>query len=323
MPARPKAPSRRRVLTVMAAAAALPPAPAKAGSSCVQWAGTALGADAKLIICGRDRDAARAAIASCLAELERLEKVFSLYRSGSEIRLLNAQGQLVAPSHDMRLLLALSQNISQLTEGLFDPTVQPLWEFYAQWFAAHPRSDGPPKEEVKQVLKRVGYQHLKVTPDRVELPENYRLTLNGIAQGYITDRIAGILRARGWAQVLVNMGELRAVGNKPDGTPWRVRQREGGIELPLSNEALATSAAEALTFGARRRFSHLFDPRTGGSPSQFRTLTVRHKSAAVADALSTGLCAATLRTVGRVTAAVPGLRVWARDVDGRMQTFGF
>ncbi len=322
MPTSPNAPTRRRVLTVMAAAAALQPIPARARGACVQWAGTALGADAKLIICGEDHAAARAAISDCLAELERLENVFSLYRRGSEIRTLNVQGHLAAPSHDMRLLLALSDEMSQLTGGLFDPTVQPLWEFYARWFAVHPLSHGPPEEEVRQVLKQVGFQHLIVTPDLVELPANFQLTLNGIAQGYITDRVAEILRERGWAQVLVNMGELRAVGDKPNGLPWRVSLREGGIELPLRDEALATSAAEAFTFGARGRFAHLLDPRTGNSPSRFRSLTVRHKSAAVADALSTGLSAATPRTVRQIAAAVPGLRVWARDVDGRMQTFG-
>ena len=47
------------------------------------------------------------------------------------------------------------------------------------------------------------------------------MTLNGIAQGYITDKVGDILRARGFEHVLVDMGEQLAVGPKWDGTAWR------------------------------------------------------------------------------------------------------
>ncbi len=314
--------SRRRILIITAAAAALPLTGGGAGADYTEWMGTALGADARLIVCGNDKAAAQAAIADCLAEVERLEKIFSLYRKNSEIRRLNAQGRLVAPSHDMRLLFSLSRKISELTEGLFDPTVQPLWEFYADWFTANPGEGGPPGEAIMQVLERVGYQRVTIGPDLIQLPPEGGLTLNGIAQGYITDRIAGLLRDRGWKNVLVNMGELRALGEKLDGQPWKVALREPGFDIPLTNKALATSAGEAFTFGANGQVSHLFDPRTGRSPSQFRSLTVCHSSAAVADALSTGLYAAAPRALKRIAARVPGLRVWASHVDGKVHTLG-
>ena len=38
------------------------------------------------------------------------------------------------------------------------------------------------------------------------------ITLNGIAQGYATDRVVDVLRARGLSTTLVNMGEIRALG---------------------------------------------------------------------------------------------------------------
>ena len=315
-------PTRRRVLTILAAAAALPLTGAGNRAGYIEWTGTALGADAKMVLWGDDDAAARAAIADCLAEVERLERIFSLYREGSEIRRLNETGALAAPSQDMRLLLATSRNMSELTDGLFDPTVQPLWELYADWFAANAGLGGPPAGAVELILGRVGYQHLEVRPDLVRLPPNGRLTLNGIAQGYITDRIADLLRARGWTHVLVNMGELRALDAKPDGRPWRVGLREAGVDLPLTDAAMATSAGDAFTFRQRARVSHLFDPRTGHSPTRYRSLTAGHKSAAVADAMSTGLYAAPLQTVRRVVARVPGLRVWALTAEGELYAFG-
>ena len=318
----PKALSRRRVLTIMAAAAALPLAGGSATAGHTEWTGSALGADATLIVCGHDEASRRRAIDDCLAEVERLEAIFSLYRKGSEIRRLNAQGHLVAPSHDMRLLLSICRTINALTEGLFDPTVQPLWELYADWFAANPGGAGPPAEMIGKVLERVGFEHVKIAPDLVRLPADGGFTLNGIAQGYITDRIADLLRQRGWTNVLVNMGEQRALGAKPDGQPWTVVLREPGVSVPLTNKALATSAGEALMFGANRRASHLIDPRTGRSPRQFRSLTVCHSSAAVADALSTGLYAAAPATARNIATRVPGLRVWASHAGGKVQSFG-
>lgn len=317
-----RGPTRRRVLTILAAAAALPLTGAGSRSGYLEWTGTALGADAKMVLWGDDDAAARAAIEDCLAEVERLERIFSLYREGSEIRRLNETGYLAAPSQDMRLLLATSRNVSELTDGLFDPTVQPLWELYADWFAANAGPGGPPARAVELTLGRVGYKRLKTRPDLVRLAPNGRLTLNGIAQGYITDRIADLLRARGWTHVLVNMGELRALGAKPDGRPWRVSLREAGIDLPLTDAALATSAGEAFTFAKGGRVSHLIDPKTGRSPRRYRSLTAGHKSAAVADAMSTGLYAAPPQTVRRIVARVPGLRVWALDAAGELHVFG-
>ena len=53
------------------------------------------------------------------------------------------------------------------------------------------------------------------------------LTLNGIAQGYIADRVVALLRAEGLSDVLVNTGELRALGGHPDGGGWPVSLNDG------------------------------------------------------------------------------------------------
>ncbi len=317
--------TRRRALTIVAATAAtvaLPISGSRSATRNVEWTGTALGADAKLILYGNDEARARAAIADCLAEVERLENIFSLYRKGSEIRRLNDSGHLDVPSHDMRLLLATSQRMSELTEGLYDPTVQPVWELYADWFTTNPGQDGPPAELIRQALGRVGYRRMDVGAGSVKLPPIGRLTLNGIAQGYITDRVADLLRERGWRHVLVNMGELRALGAKSNGQPWKVLLRKASKAITLTNTSLATSAGEASTFGDNRQFSHLFNPGTGRSPHLFRSLTAGHESATVADALSTGLYAATPQQISRIVARIPGVRVWARDAGGVTRTFG-
>ena len=54
------------------------------------------------------------------------------------------------------------------------------------------------------------------------MPRGMAVTLNGLAQGYVTDKLVELLRARGVAHSLVDMGEARAIGSHPDGRPWEI-----------------------------------------------------------------------------------------------------
>jgi thiamine biosynthesis lipoprotein len=54
------------------------------------------------------------------------------------------------------------------------------------------------------------------------MPSGTAVTLNGIAQGYITDKVVDLLRAEGIDHSVVDMGETRVIGTHPDGRPWDV-----------------------------------------------------------------------------------------------------
>ncbi|MBF0332671.1 MAG: FAD:protein FMN transferase, partial [Alphaproteobacteria bacterium] len=130
--------SRRRAIAVIAAAAGLPVFLAARGvnASLVRWEGTALGASASIALYHEDEAAAREMIAECVAEVARLEGIFSLYRADSALSVLNRQGSLDAPPAELLALMGEALRFSELTGGSFDPTVQPLWRLY---FAARPR----------------------------------------------------------------------------------------------------------------------------------------------------------------------------------------
>src|SRR5260370_21160658 len=123
--------SRRRVITILGAVAGLPILPAGDEPNNVtrlhRWRGTAHGSPSYLLLHHPDRGAAEQAVAQCVAEIERLEKKFSLYRGDSEITRLNRHGRLESPSHDFLALLSECQRFSELSGGAFDVTVQPLW----------------------------------------------------------------------------------------------------------------------------------------------------------------------------------------------------
>nr|WP_244626040.1 FAD:protein FMN transferase [Bradyrhizobium betae] len=267
-------PTRRRFIRISAAAAGIgllaTGRPARADVAPAVWRGTMLGAVATMEIHGADHSQAERLVALACAEARRLERLFSLYLNDSAVVELNRTGILVDPAPDMVDLLSISQHYARLTGGRFDVTVQPLWDLYAGHFAQDDADPaGPAAEQVHAALARVGSSRLTVSRDRIVMPRGMAVTLNGIAQGYVTDKVVDLLRAHGISHSLVDMGETRAIGARPDGRPWQVGIADPDVAgqtkaaLPIVDRAVSTSGSYGFQFDARARFNHLFDPQTG------------------------------------------------------------
>lgn len=270
--------SRRRFLTISAAALA---APASATAP-VRWQGQALGASASLTLHAPAPLASRA-IAMVQRTLVHAESLYSLYREDSALARLNRTGILRDPHPEFLSLLRLADRVHHATGGAFDPTVQPLWQALAT---------GGNTEAARDLI---GWDRLIADPDQVQLAPGQALTLNGIAQGVITDQVARKLRAIGLRQVLVDIGEFAAIGG-----PWPLGVADplhGVIDhIQLTDRAVATSSAEATRVGDQ---SHILDP-TGQMVPQWSTVSVTAKSATLADAASTAFM---LMSAPRIRAA--------------------
>src|SRR5574341_1847035 len=148
-----------------------------------------MGTEARMLFCGGAGEAVRAAVATAVAEIERLERALSLFRSDSEICCLNRTATLSSPSADMRRALALALAIAEITNGLFDPTVQALWEAHVDWFATAPETELPPETVIASARAAVDWRQVALAADAIRLGRGQRITLNGLGQGYVTDRI--------------------------------------------------------------------------------------------------------------------------------------
>lgn len=326
MSLRPKL-NRRRFL-VTAAACGLPLAASAAAPAPVEWSGLVLGGVGSIRLYHPDRKAAEALLARVADEARRLERVFSLYDANSDLSRLNRTGILVDPAPELVALLRDAQRVSALTDGAFDPTVQPLWTLYASHFATEGHDpNGPSDAAVRAALGHVGLHHLHVGRDRIALDPGSALTLNGIAQGAVTDRVVALLRQAGITRALVDMGEPRALGHA-DGRPWRVGiadpsdGRGVARQVLLADRAAATSAAYGFEFVPGGRLNHLFDPKTGRSADPRRSLTVLAPDATTADGLSTALALMDAAAIGRVVAGTPEVGVLVLDSGGGVTTFG-
>lgn len=290
--------TRRRFITITAAAGGLPllpVRPARAAPLLRTWTGAALGADATLQIHHPDPVAADRLIEASLAEVARLEQVMSLYRLDSVLSRLNRDGVLEDPPFDLVRVLAESRRYGALTGGAFDVTVQPLWDLFASHFARPDASpDGPANAAIAAAVAKVGQDALEVGSERLRLGRpGMSISLNGIGQGYVTDRVVELLRAGGVEHALVDMGEIRAIGLHPMGGPWSVGLQDPRVpgriaeRVPLADRAVATSGGYGTVFDQAGRFNHIFEPRSGRTSWRWLSVSVETDTATAADALST------------------------------------
>lgn len=277
--------TRRRLIAIAAAMATLPAAArAEARAPARIWTGQAMGARASIRL---DHPEANAIAGRVLAEIDRLENILSLYRPGSALSRLNRDGALQAPPFELLECLSLADAAHRASAGRFDATVQPLWALWAESAAAGRQ---PGTAEIDRARALVGWQRVRLDAARIEMAPGTALTLNGIGQGYVADRVAALLSAEGLGDILIDTGEFRALGGQPGGGAWQVRLEAGG-KVGLAGRALATSAPLGTTFDQAGRDGHILDPRTGRpTASHWRAISVSAPTAAMADALSTAGC---------------------------------
>lgn len=251
----------------------------------------ALGAPVQLTIRGLAPAAANRAIDAALEELETVEQVMSLYRPDSQVCRLNRERRLDAPHPCLLEVLAAAERTARLSDGAFDVTVQPLWRLFQESV----RASRPPSDEaIARARGGVDWRGVRVAASSVALVEPVEaITLNGIAQGFATDRVRTVLQQCGVEHALIDAGEFRSLGEASEQRSWRIGIRDprdpGELvsQALLDGRAVATSGDYESTFSADFRDHHIFDPRTGRSPTELASATIVAPTALEADALST------------------------------------
>lgn len=224
--------------------------------------------------------------------LKLYNKVFSTYIKDSEISKLNSSSfDKVKISDSLKKVIELSMDISAKSRGHFDITVGPLVNLWG--FGPEGKQKEPSDQQIKAVLKRTGYEKLKLDDNYLNRPQGMYLDLSAIAKGHGVDELVKFLEFRGYSNLIVEIGgELRARGKKADDSNWRIGI-EGASEklgstivkvLKLDNLAMATSGSyrNYLKYGDKV-FQHTIDPHTG-KPVKHETISVSVISEYCADA---------------------------------------
>lgn len=241
---------------------------------------------------------AQARIDEAIAEIQRIEALFTTFNDNSQTNRINANAGISPVKVDREVfeLVKRSLRISEVTQGAFDITYgsidKSLWNFDTQMTAL------PDPKTARQMVRLINYRNviLDEAEGSVFLKEKgMRIGFGGIGKGYAAEMAKRLMMQRGVENGIVNAsGDLTTWGTQPNGEPWTI-----GIAHPdakeqpfsyfnISNISVATSGNyEKYAMIGGKKYSHTIDPKTGLPVSGIKSVTIICPNAEIADAMAT------------------------------------
>lgn len=258
-----------------------------------------MGTTAHIKLWADDRKVGEKVLIKAVDKIRKLDHIFSYYKPDSELSKINKLAGIrpVEISAEMYYLLEQAIKYGKLTEGAFDITIVPLIEL---WQKASTEGKLPSAEEILKAKELVNYEYI-ILSKRPTLQvrfakKNVKITLNGIAKGYIVDEAYKVCNTSGIKAGIIDIGGEIATfgkefiigiqdpfvgGDAPPSARWIVK---------LKNLSIATSGNYRRYFTINgRRYSHIIDPRTGVPADALTSVTVIAPSTLSADVLATAI----------------------------------
>lgn len=202
------------------------------------------------VVCD-DKDLANEKIAMAIAEIRRIEKLFTTFDEDSQTNQINRMAGIGAVKTDREVfeLIKRSLKISSVTGGAFDITYgsldKRLWNFDSAMTSL------PDAATARSMVKLINYRNIILNEQdgTVMLKEKgMRIGFGGIGKGYAADRAKAILVKEGIQNGIVNAsGDLITWGRQANGQPWTIgiahpdNARAAFSWLDISGMAIATS----------------------------------------------------------------------------------
>lgn len=234
------------------------------------------------------------AVLEAVHEIQRLDDMFSVGNTTSDVTKLNMSGKENV-SDETVYLINKSLEISKKTDGAFDITIYPvmeLWSFTTQNYKV------PTQNELDDVLQKVDYNNIEVDKNTISLKNNAQIDFGGIAKGYTSTKVIELMKQNGIENAIINLGgNVQTLGYKLDGSQWKVAiqspDNDGtyiGI-LKTNDKAVITSGGYERYFEENgKKYHHIIDSKTGyPSDSDLTSVTIICSDGTTADALSTSL----------------------------------
>ena len=242
-----------------------------------------------------DEGIAEEAISAAFTRMEEIERIATIWDSEGEAFKLNRDGYLDVPSDELSELIKLSLYYSELTEGSFDITVQPLLDLWAGGLWRERKE--VQQSKINETLRLIGSDMIGIDGNRIYFKtEGMKITLGGIAKGYAVDEALRVLQGMGIKHALVNAGgDIGTIGSRQDGGLWTVALvnpddiTQSLATFRFSGKAIATSGNYVRYFDPEARVHHIIDPHTGFSAPGTISVTIIAESTTQADALSTAV----------------------------------
>jgi len=249
----------------------------------------------KTTVYSEDEALASEAINAAFARMEEIAAVASIYDESSEAFRLNRDGYLDNPSLDLVQLVRLSLDYSELSDGYFDITVQPLLELWEE--GLWEETEEVQESRLDEVRSLIGSDKIDITGDRISFQEEgMKITLGAITKGYAVDEALKVLEDMGIEYALIAAGgDVSTLGSKPDEEVWNVAlvnpddTSESLAIFEIIGKSVSTSGNYERYFSPDKEAHHIVNPKTGYSDSECISVTIITGSGTAADALATSV----------------------------------
>lgn len=256
----------------------------------------AIGTIVSMTLIHPSKDQAEEAIGLAFEEIDRLSNLMNRFVSSTAVSSLNKEGRMKDTPPEMQQVLEKSLYYHKLTGGAFDITVKPVVDLFQEKYEKKQPIE-PTETELKHLLGLVDAGKVEITGRSVSFrTPGMGITLDGIAKGYIVDRVSELLSSSKISNHLVNAGgDIRTTGTAAEGKPWTIAVQDpfGKSEYPeliqMLDGAIATSGNYEVYYDKEKMFHHIVNPRTGLSPALSTSVSITAKTAMEADALSTSV----------------------------------
>lgn len=268
-----------------------------------------------ITVLGPSRDAAHDVMGRAFEEMDRVVPLLNRHSGSSALATLNAQGRLRDAPRELSDVVHEAIRLHRLSAGAFDVSVKPVVDLRKA------TRDPIPTD----VLALVDMSAVRLSPGSIRLEKSgMGLTLDGIAKGYVVDRMAAVLQRHGMTRWLIDAGgDIRASGRKEDDRPWRIgvkdphKKGDYPAVLDVATGAIATSGAYENYYDSDRLTHHIVDSATGRSPALIHSATVQAPTAMMADALATAVFVMPPSAAVTLIDALPHCACLLLDAQGR------
>jgi len=229
-------------------------------------------------------------------KIKELENLLSTTLETSEIYNINKNsGKQTEIRKETEDIINFAIFMAKKTCGAFDLTIYPVVK---EWGFTTGNYKIPEQNVLDNLIRNVGYEKIKISGNKITVPENTQLDLGAMAKGYTSDIVTEIIRNYGVKSGIVNIGgNVQIIGSKPDGSKWKIGLTnpfgDGNVGvLKISDCAVVTSGNyERYFIGTdRKRYCHIIDTKTGKPVDNgIVSVTVIGNEGKKCDALSTAL----------------------------------
>ncbi len=283
-------------------------------------------------------------IKAWLLEYHKLYDIYTIYDGVNNLCRINmSKGEEVTVEPEIIELLEFSKELYKTTNGKLNiamGSVLSIWHDYREYGIKNPEKASVPD---LQLLEKAN-EHTDISKIIIDKQKNtvklddleMKLDVGGIAKGYAAEQIAKKMEDAGISGYILNIGgNVKIVGNRPDGEKWTV-----GIENPNTQDSenpyietlKLDNSMSLVTSGSYQRFytvgdvsyHHIINPDTLYPAKNFKSVSVLCEDSGLADALSTALFCMTYEDGKKLIETADNVYVmWVLENGEKLYSEGF